>query len=446
MTLKKISYSIYLLVSASSFLHAQDSLDTAQSVKWNLQTCLDYALKNNFEVNSLRLSKKTSEQNLLLSKAAVLPGVTASTTQSYTHSKNTNPVVGGFQTQGKFASNYGVNAGWTVFNGGYLKDDIRQKQLLLQSSGLNILQQENDVTLQVTQSYLNILLAKENVVYEKDLLNTSQQQLEQGQQLYTAGSIARKDLVNLEAQLATDRYNLVTGQNSVRQSILSLKQLLLLPSEFALDVFEPDTLIATALVPSLKEVQDIALANRPEVKNGELGVEVAKYDLAKARAGYLPVATIGASLATGYSDNQSDAYLKQLDNNFYQQIGLTLSVPIFTRRVNKTNVERSKIEIDQAALNLKNTRTVLSQEVEQAYINVISAQAQYDAAASQVKSTQESYRIAIDQLKVGAINAVDLLVQKNFYVQALQNYIQAKYSAALYIRIYDFYRGTPIKL
>jgi outer membrane protein len=134
-----------------------------------------------------------------------------------------------------------------------------------------------------------------------------------------------------------------------------------------------------------------------------------------------------------------------MDNNFYQQIGLSLSIPIFTKRLNRTNVEKSKIEVEQAGLTLKNTKTVLSQTVEQAYINVLNAQAQYDASVEQLKATQEGYRIATEQLKVGAVNTVDLLLQKNLYVQALQNYTQAKYSSALNIRIYDFYMGVPIK-
>ncbi|MDP4129600.1 MAG: TolC family protein [Bacteroidota bacterium] len=438
-------YTICVACLGPVFLFAQDSSLQAPPPKWNLQTCLDYAVKNNYELNSLRLTRQTSEQSLLLSKAAVLPGVSGNLLNTYTHSKNTNPVVGGFQTQGHFASNYSVSSSWTVFNGGYLKDDIKQKDAEVKSAGLSIVQQENDITLQVTQAYLNILLAKENIVYEQDLLQTSQAQLKQGQQQFDAGSIAKKDLVTLQAQLATDKYNLVTGQNAERQNILNLKQLLLLPSDFAFDIAEPDTLIARALVPSLEEVQKAALDSRPEVKNSELGVQIAQLDLAKARAEYLPTATVGAVVASGYSDNQSDAYLEQLDNNFYQQIGLTLSIPIFTKRVTRTNVEKSKIEVAQASLTVKNTKTVLSQTVEQAYINVLNAQAQYDASVEELKATQESYRIAIEQLKVGAVNTVDLLLQKNLYVQALQNYTQAKYSSALNIRIYDFYRGIPIK-
>ena len=63
-----------------------------------------------------------------------------------------------------------------------------------------------------------------------------------------------------------------------------------------------------------------------------------------------------------------------------------------------------------------------------------------------MRATQESYRIAKAQLDVGASNIVDFLQQKTLYTQAFQVYIQAKYNAALSIKIYDFYMGTAIKL
>jgi outer membrane protein len=446
MRIKILCCTIFFVSLCSAFLHAQDSSLLNAPIKWDLQTCIDYAKKNNIQVNSLRLTEKTSEQELLLAKAAKLPGVNASTSASLINSKNANPVVGGFQTQASFSNSFSINSSWIIYNGGYLNDVVKQNQLNIQSANLNILQQENDVTLQVTQAYLNILLAKENVVYLQDLVQTSQAQYNQGQQQYNAGSIAKVNLIELQAQVATDKYNLTTAKNVQRQNTVTLKQILLLPSQAQFDIVVPDTLIATALAPTLEEAQKAALAVRPEVKNSELGVQIAQYDLAKARAGFYPTATIGAGLASGYSNNESNAYLKQLDNNFYQQIGLTLSIPIFTKRVVKTNVENAKIEIEQSELSLKNTKTVLSQTVEQSYINVLNSQAQYDASVEQLKATQESYRIVTEELKVGAANMVDYLTQKNLYVQSLQSYIQAKYSTALNIRIYQFYMGVPVKL
>ena len=213
-----------------------------------------------------------------------------------------------------------------------------------------------------------------------------------------------------------------------------------------MEISVPDTIIATALMPSLDEVQRIALSTRPEIKYAETGVDIAQMNLRLAKAQSLPVATIGSSVATGYSNNQSVAYLKQLDNNFYERIGLTLVIPIFNNRIYKTQIEIDRIELDQARLSLLGAKTTLSQLVEQAYINVLNAQAQYDAAVVQLKASQESYRVASEQFKYGAANLVDLLQQKSLYVQALQAYTQAKYTSALNLEIYNFYRGEPVKL
>jgi outer membrane protein len=168
--------------------------------------------------------------------------------------------------------------------------------------------------------------------------------------------------------------------------------------------------------------------------------------LNKAKAGALPTVNLGASVATGYSDYQTGKYTSQLNNNFYPQLGVAVSIPLFSNRINKTNIEKSKIQIDQAKLSLQDTKTVLSQEVEQSYINELNAQSQYTAAEKQLEANEESYRITNEEFKIGSVNMVDLLQQKNFYVQALQAYIQAKYNTILSLKIYEFYTGVPIAL
>jgi outer membrane protein len=426
-------------------LLAQDTINTAGLPdKWSLQQCLDYARQHNIQLNSLRLNQATSEQDLLQSRAARLPSLGGTVTQSFTNSKNTNPVVGGFQTQSSLASNYALSSSWVLYQGGYIRNDIREKNLLLQAANLDVLAAENDITLQITQAYLNILLAGENIVYVKDLVQTSQAQLEQGQQLYNAGSIARKDLVQLQAQQANDAYSLVVAQNAYRQNLLTLKQLLQLPTAFSFSIVQPDTLRPEKPVPSLETAQRTALETRPEVKNGELGVSIAQVELEKARAGYKPTLSLGGTLSTGFSDNQSASYWQQLDNNFYQRAGLTLGIPIFSNRVNKANEARAKIQIDQAKLSLQDTKTTLTQQVEQAYLNLQNAEEQYKAAEKQLVASEEGYRISVEQLKLGAVNITDLAVQKNLYVQALQAFIQAKYSAILNTKIYEFYIGEPV--
>ena len=445
MMAKCIPYCLLFLFCISYHsLKAQDS--NLVPTKWDLQSCLDYAKRNNIQLNTLRLNQQISRQDVLLARAARYPNLFGSLSQNFTHSNDANPVISGFATQSTFASNSTLSSAWTVYNGGYINYNIKLQNLNMQQAGLSIDEIQNTLTLEITQDFLNILLAKENIIYVQDLVTTSEAQLDQGNKMYSAGSIARNALIELEAQTAADKYNLVSAKSAYRQNVLTLKQLLQLPWSYSMDIAVPDTIIATALMPSLDEVQRIALATRPEIKYAETGVDIAQINLRTAKAHTLPVATVGTSLASGYSNNESADYLTQLDNNFYQRAGLTISIPIFNNRIYKTQVEISKIEIEESKLSLLAAKTNLSQMVEQAYINVLNAKAQYDAAVVQLESSQESYRVANEQFKYGAVNLVNVLQQKNLYVQALQAYIQAKYSAALNLEVYNFYRGEPVKL
>ena len=439
----RLIWGLLLTYSSISPSHAQDTSKTS-SVKWDLQTCLDYAKQNNLQLNTLRNQKRTSEQEYLLSRSAILPNLYGSATQYAAHSNQLNISNNRYQSSISPSGSYGLTSSWTLYQGGYLKSDIQQKNLSVESANLSVLQQENDITLQITQYYLNILLDKESIIYQENVVSTSQAQVDQAARQLAAGSIARKNVAQFRSQLANDKYTLITSQNAKRQDLLTLKQVLELPSSIQFDIAEPDTIISKKSVASLSEVQATALRTRPEVKNSEVGVDIARYGLKKAQSGYQPTVTASGALSSSYINGSG--YFNQLNNGFYQQVGLTLSVPIFTKRLNKTNVEEAKINIDQANLTLKDTKNTLSLNIEKAYINVVNAENQYDAAEEAFKYNQETYRIANEQLKLGVSNMVEFLQQKELYIQALQQYIQAKYNAALTIEIYDFYNGEAVKL
>lgn len=450
----KYLFFILVLITCCINIYAQDSTLMGQTINWDLVKCIDYAKKNNIQINSLRLSQLTSQQQYLLAKAARLPNLSGSASQNFEHSNTSGGFNSGSAGSGSTGNggsgftasgSYGLNSSVVLYNGNYINNNILQSNLLVTSASLNIIQQENDVTLQITQAYLAILLDKENIVYDTDLVKTAQAQVKQEQQMYNVGSVARSALIQLQAQQSTDQYTLVNAKNTERGDVLTLKQLLLLPSDVNFDVVKPDTIVPIDSIKAFHEVEKIALTTFPEVKNGELGVKIAQFGVDIARAGYKPTLTAGGSLNTDYITGAGNVF-SQLNNNFNQQLGLTLAVPIFTKRVVKTQVEEAKINVDQADLTLKNTKITLSQTVERAFINVENAKSQYEAALEQYKYNKEAYRIASEQLKVGVANIVDFLLQKNLFIQAQQAYIQAKYNELLTLKIYDFYRGVPIKL
>jgi len=438
--------TLVLLLLSCIKLQAQDSTLVGTTIKWDLLKCIDYAKKNNIQINSIRLNQQTSQQQYLLARASRLPNLAASASQSFAHGNNVTSYNGttgsGFTSSGS----YGLNSNVTLFNGGLINNTIAQANLSVQQANFAIIQQENDITLQITQAYLAILLDKENIIYDTDLVNTSSAQTKLEQQRYNVGSVARKDLIQLQAQQAADQYTLVNQRNTERGDLLNLKQLLLLPTDSHFDIIKPDTIAPTdTTATSLREAEQSALQNRPEVKNSQLGVQIAQYGVKMARSGYLPSLVAGGSITSGFINGHPD-YFSQLNTNFYQELGLTLSIPIFTKRVVKTQVEEAKINVEQANLTLTDTRITLSQEVERAYLNFQNALSQYDAALVEYNFSKESYRIANEQLRVGVASTVDFLLQKNQFIQAQQAFVQAKYNVVLTLKIYDFYRGVPIKL
>ncbi|KIO78608.1 transporter [Pedobacter lusitanus] len=441
LTIKSLLFLFLGLSCIKGF--SQDKTNENIPAVWDLATCLQYARKNNIQLKTLRLTTASTKQDKLLAKSALLPDLYGSASQSFNHyNLNTNGSTNAINSSGA----YGLSSAWTLYKGGYLQTDIKQKGLAVQSANYAVLTSENDITLQITQAYLNILVDKESIIYNQDLVKTSIAQLGQTQNRFNAGSAAKKDVAQFQAQLAGDRYNLTAAENAERQDKIALKQLLQLPATNDFDVVKPDTVISDQPIPNLQTVQQYALQNRPEIKNAELGVRISGYDLDKAKSGYLPTLTLGAGIGTSYAHDPTYNAFRQFDNNFYQQAGLTLSVPVFTKRQNKTNVAKAKIEIEQAELALENSKTTLALTTEKAYITAQNSQNQFISAIEQLKYNTEVYRIASQELKIGAVNLVNFYQQRNLYVQAMQSYIQAKYNAALAARIYEFYLGIPIKL
>jgi outer membrane protein len=447
--MKKLIICMLALQAMVSIVTAQDK-DGGRL--WSLDDCFKYANEHNIQINTLRLNAQAAEQDLIAAKGTKTPSLYGTLTNAFTNANNSVSGDGHLVNQLTSSGAYSVNSSIVILNNNYINNTIDQRQLLIQSADLSVQQSLNNITLLITQEYLSILLGKENLKYITNLVSTSQARVKQGQQFYDAGSIAKKDLLQLQAQLASDQYLLVETQNQIRQSVLALKQNLQLPADVSFDIAQPDTVIVNKNLLSLNEVQQAALRDFPDSKIGKLQVDVASLDIAKANAGFKPTLSASGLLATGYSDVVTNAaasktaYLKQTGNNFYQRAGVTLSIPIFSNYINKANRAKATIAYRAAMLNWQNDQLVLSQAVEQSYINAYNALQAYDAAAVQLQASSESYRISNEQFKLGAINSYDLLQQRNQYVQAVQAFTQAKYSAVLQQKIYEFYLGKPVTL
>lgn len=281
-------------------------------------------------------------------------------------------------------------------------------------------------------------MAEENIVALQEILTTTKTQLKQGDQLYKAGSISKLNYLQIQAQVAQDEYNLVAAQNNLRTYIVNLKQILQLPTDYDFQIVKPESITVDENFKTLSEVQNMAQNQRPEVKYGELNIENSKTNLKMAQPSILPTLSLTGSISSNYVYNNGN-YFNQLRNNFFLPIGLSLGIPIYNNRIYRIAIEKSKIEIQQANLDLLNTKTVLNQQIEQAYISLQNSVLQYESASRQMDLNKQSYDIVTAQMKLGSIDYVQLQQQRLTYIQSIQNFLQAKYSAVLNEQIYEFY-------
>ena len=440
---KKTILLLILFTSGFFFGNTQDTLFVKLPSLWRLEDCISYAKRNNITLANLRLNAKLAQEDLLQVKAAILPNLIGSVSQNFTNSK-VSQTSGALQGVVSSSSNYGLNSSIILYNAGYLRNDILSKNYSYQSANLSLLETLNSLTLSITQAFFNILLSNEIMIAFQSMITTSTGQLKQGKERFDAGSLSKKDFLLLSAIVATDQYNFINASNDFKLNTVILKQYLLLPSSYELNITSPEIRFVDSAITPLPDAQEISQKQRPEIKNQQILIQKSEVELEKSRSALKPLISAGATLATGYAYNQTGLYFNQIGNNFYQALNISMGIPIYSRRINRSNINKSKILLQQSNLAFYETKTILNQQIEQAFINLENAKAQYTSSEVQLNTASEIYKISNEQLNLGGFNSVDLLLQKNIYVQALQIFTQVKYKVILYHKIYTFYMGIPI--
>ena len=437
----------YIILASILFVHfiqAQQPTDSDKKT-WTLEECIAYAIENNISVKQAQLSKNRTEANFLATKSLRLPNLTGSASQNFTNGNSIDPITSDFVSQQINSTSLGLNSQLTLFQGNQINNQIKQGKLLLDQYALYEEEAKNNITLSITESYIQLLYAKENILIAENNLEVSKKEEERAKARLDAGSIAIKEYTDAQSQTATNQYVLINAKNDYALQLLSLKQQLELPPNTNFEIADQDDIILD-LVPDLNEVYSEALENLPEINASKLNVSLSEKDLDIAKGGYLPTLSLTGSLGSGYTSTQDYNFSDQLDLNFNQRLGLSLNVPIFNRNKTKSEVQAAKINIDIAKLELAQEEKDLYQKIETAWQNAVTAQSEMEAADMARNAAKESFRLAQKQYELGALSTTDLIVSQNTYTNTEQNYIQAKYLSLLYNQLLQFYQGNDIKI
>ena len=422
-----------LLLSGLRNATAQEASKT-----WTLQECLDYAYQNNIQVRQSRNNQLSGIEDTKQAKAALFPSLVASTTQSYTNYPSSEVT-----DNNSYTGTYGITAGMTIFEGGKLRTEVKRQKVQNQMDALSVEESVNDIRIAIVQAYMQCLYAADAVRINRSTAEASKAQRDRAEEMLRAGSISRVDFAQLQSQYSSDEYQVVVASSTLDNYKLQLKQLLELDIMEEMNPAVPGVKEENVLkaLPSKDEVYATALKVMPQIRRGELGVEAAKLEEKSARAGFYPSISLSASIGTGHMSNNDFESGSQIWNRFNENIGLTLSIPIFSNRKNRTAVNKAKIAVDNSYLEWTSLQKELLRDVESAYLDATSAQAQYLSAREKEKYARESYELTSEQFRVGVKNTVELITAQNEYSAAQQQVLQAKYLTLLSIELLNIYKG-----
>lgn len=436
--LKSLFLTALALLTMSQPIFAQEAeKHESKNYQFTLEDCLRFAFANSYDRKSMELSNESQQVVYEQSKQSRLPSVNASASETYSNNKNNS----------NYSGNVGVGASVVIYQGGNINKNIKQNRLNVERSEMQLQQYDNQLSVQILQAFLSVLSNNELLEYQEVILNSSRAQMKQGQERYKVGSILESDMLLLEAQYISDSTNVIETRINRDNSIMSLKVLLSMDPLDNLQIIQPNTdnLDDMALtLPTEEAAIDRALEVYPSLKLNQYDILLAENNISMAKTGYMPSLNANANVGTGHTD--FDNVGQQFDDRFNQSVGISLSIPIYSRGQNRANVKRSKIALEQAQLDYEQNQLDVRQTVSLAYRNVVSAYNIFKAAEQKEIAYNKSYNAYEVQFNYGKITAVELLQQQNNYLNVLNTFIRNKYTLLLQRKILDVYMGQEITL
>ncbi|GGZ74015.1 TolC family protein [Algibacter mikhailovii] len=431
---------------------------------WSLKECVDYTLENNIRVKQTTLDVSTADENLITAKGNFMPNLAGSATQSYNFGSFIDQDQRRISTDAR-GNTFGLNTGVILFNGFQNTSTYKQAKLGIESSKLQLAILKDNISLNVVNQYLSVLLNKENLKVANEQILVTQKRLEQIKELVASGVRPKADLFDVQAQLASDQEQLTNVRNNVDLALLSLAQLLQI-SHRGFDVEDMEMQLPAVLLEhkSADDIYDYALTSRPEIRQAELNIEDSELGVDIAKSAYYPTLSFGAGMFTSYQHQQGqddvrpiidpdnppniifipNGFGKQLSDNLGYNFGFNLSVPIFNRLQTKANVNRARINNERIAYALEQEKQDLRTNIEQAYADAKAAFNQFEASKVSLEAQKEAFKNAEESYNLGVMNAFEFEQVRNRLINAESNLINSKYNFVFKTKVLDFYLGKPL--
>ena len=474
----RVSITIALFfIGAGSF--AQNS--------WNLKKAVEYALANNISVKQADIQSRIAALNLRQSRLMQVPTANISGSSGINAGRSIDPTTNLFTNTQLFSTGFSLSSGVTLFNFFSVKNNIEGNRFDNEAARANVDKIRNDIALNVATAYLMVLVSEEQENIAKLAVQLTLQNFDNTRKRVETGVLPELNLAELEAQLALDSSNLITASNTVKQNILQLKAILNVDAAQRFVVETPP--LGKIPVLTLDELQpeyvySEAVKNLPQQKVNDLRIKAAERYVLSARGQMYPAFSLFAGLGTNYANNKIPSVLQvptgqldttgakvnvngtlydvvtpgfrniittsttpfgtQFSDNFRQNVGIQVNIPLFNNGMARTNWEKSKLNVNSLQLQKDLDLVNLKQDIYTAYNDASTAIQKYHAGIKGVQTAEKAYNYAQKRYEVGLLPTLDLLTNQNNLNRARVQLAQAEVDYVFRLKLLEFYKGKGI--
>jgi outer membrane protein len=474
---------LFIFIFISTFAFSQK--------KWTLLESVQYAMDHNISIQQSALQADFASITYKQSRLSQIPSFNFSNSEGLSYGKSKDPSSGILQNQNYFSVGLNLQSSAEIFNWFSKKNTILANQWSLEAAKAATDKLKNDISLTVANSYLQILLAREQQKIAEVQVKQSRTQLEIVQKQVAVGALAEFNATELESQLANDTANLITAIGNVAQDKYVLKAYLNLDAADSFDIAEPPIdQIPVMPIGDLQpaDVYASALLNQPQQKENEYNLKAAEKNSLAAKGGLYPSISAFGNLGSNYgyfrtptytqvsngyspsglviNDNSggyinvqrplyvngakngyitSDPFGTQFSNNFGQSIGLNLSVPLFNGWQAKANYQKSKINIKNLEYQQEFDNKSLKQNIYQAYNAAVVAMQKLSSTSRAVEAAQKTYDYALKRYSAGMLRTLELITNENSLFTAKLQYALNQFDYVFKMKVLEYYKGEGLK-
>lgn len=416
----------------------------AQTKEWSLQECINYALEHNITIKQGELDKQSATIEKSMAFGQMLPSINANLSGTSNRGLSLNPTTNQLENATMLSASGAINAGVTLFEGLRKQRELQRTKINELAASYRLDKMKDDVVLHVANAYLQIVLNKENLELVKQRNEVTLEQLERTQHLVDAGSLPQGDLLEIRADDAREKQQIIEAENEVAISLISLAQLLRIKDYANFDIVQEEFEVEESIEElSVYDYVARAKETRAEVKIAESSVDLAEKDVELAKSSYYPTLSAFFGYNTRYAESDPTSFRRQLSINDGIGYGVQLNIPIFNGLSVRKQVQRSRIGLEKAKNELEQTELDLESSVYQAYMDVNGAKKSYEAAKAALQSQELAFDHSQNRYDAGLITAFEFSQAKSRLDQTMIELNQSKYNYIFKQKVLELYFGVP---